>query len=120
MGGGRTPGPGYPSVMTEPADRAVADTSDDVANEEMSSRHVLYLLVAGGMFVLDAILIGATALLSPLGAGLLGVVLLVGIVQALRSWRAGPWEPLGWSILVAVVWVVVVIVGMTAWDWRQG
>lgn len=96
--------------------------SDDgaVPPGEMSSRHLLYLLVAAGMFVLDAVLIGATVLLSPLGAALLAVVLLLGVAMALRSWREGPWAPLGWSVFVGIVWVVAVVVGMTALDWRQG
>lgn len=92
--------------------------TSDTPQAEMSSRHVLYLLVSAGMFVLDAVLIGATVLLSTWAAVGLGIVWLVAIVAAARSWRSGPWTPLASSVLVAVVWVVTVVIGTTTLEWR--
>ena len=98
---------------TLPAVNAPAETS------QLSSRHLLYLLVAAAMFAVTALLIAATWLLEPNVVPVLGAFWLLALAMAVRSWRRGPWAPLGWSVLVAVVWVAIVAVGVTAWDWRS-
>ena len=85
---------------------------------QLSSRHLLYLIVAGAMFAVTAVFIAATWLLEPNVVPALGAFWLLALALAARSWRQGPWAPLGWSILVATVWVVVVALGVTVWDWR--
>lgn len=85
---------------------------------QLSSRHLLYLIVAAAMFAVTAVFIGATWLLEPNVVPALGTFWLLALALAARSWRRGPWAPLGWSVLVAGVWVAVVAVGVTVWDWR--
>ena len=86
---------------------------------QLSSRHLLYLIVAAGMFAVTALFIGATWLLEPNVVPALAAFWLLALAMSVRGWRRGPWGPLGWSLLVAVVWVSIVAVGVTVWDWRS-
>ncbi len=85
---------------------------------ELNDRHVLYLLVTLVMFVFDAVLIGATWLLSPTASILLAVAWLAGVAVAAATWRKGPWVPLAASVGVSVVWLVTVSIGVVAGGWR--
>ena len=88
------------------------------ASPELDDRHVLYLLVALVMFLFDAVLIGATWLLSPAASIVLAVVWLAGVAVAATTWRKGPWVPLAASVGVSVVWLVTVSIGVVAGGWR--
>ncbi len=83
----------------------------------MSDRHVVYLLVAGVMLVFDAVLIGATWILSPTASLLLAGIWLAGLAVAAATWRKGPWVPLTASIVVSLVWLVTVSVGVVSGAW---
>ena len=96
-----------------------AGVNAPVETSPPSSRHVLYLIVAAAMFAVTAVFIAATWLLEPSVVPALGAFWLFGLALAARSWRRGPWAPLAWSILVAVVGVAVVALGVTVWDWRS-
>ncbi len=84
----------------------------------LSSRHLLYLLVAAAMFAVNAVLIAATWLLEPAVVPALGAVWLLAVALAARSWRRGPAAPLAWSVLVSAIWLAVVGLGVTVWGWR--
>ncbi len=87
-------------------------------DEELSPRHVLYVLVGAALLAVMGVFVVASGLIVPAwGTAVLVLVWFVAVVMSIRSWRTRMFGPVMWGVIVAMFWVAFVAFGESVFGW---